>query len=308
MRSLGLRVPPAFVVTTEACAAYFARAGLPGRAGRRAGGRASGCSSGELGRRFGGAERPLLVSVRSGAAHSMPGMMDTILNLGMHRRGRGGAGRGERGPRVRRRDPPALQRVLRTPRAGLHRGARGPAGHRGGSGRHPRRRRGHRARPTRRSSCAPRSPRCSRRGARRRAMAYRKHHGIPDDRGTAVTVQAMVFGNLDDESGTGVLFTRNPLERRRASRTASTCRAARARTSSPARSPRWPLAAPRRARPDGARRAARPRRNALDARAATRRTSSSRSSAAGCSCCSPGPPSAPPAPPCGSRSSSSTRA
>lgn len=45
----------------------------------------------------------------------------------------------------------------------------------------------------------------------RRAKAYRAHYGIPDDIGTAVTVQAMVFGNLDDDSGTGVLFTRNPL-------------------------------------------------------------------------------------------------
>jgi pyruvate,orthophosphate dikinase len=46
----------------------------------------------------------------------------------------------------------------------------------------------------------------------RRAVAYRKHYGIPDDLGTAVTVQAMVFGNLDEDSGTGVLFTRNPVD------------------------------------------------------------------------------------------------
>ena len=45
----------------------------------------------------------------------------------------------------------------------------------------------------------------------RRARRYRQHHGIPDDLGTAVTVQAMVFGNLDERSGTGVLFSRNPL-------------------------------------------------------------------------------------------------
>jgi pyruvate,orthophosphate dikinase len=44
-----------------------------------------------------------------------------------------------------------------------------------------------------------------------RAVAYRRHHGISDDGGTAVTVQAMVFGNLDDKSGTGVVFTRNPI-------------------------------------------------------------------------------------------------
>jgi pyruvate,orthophosphate dikinase len=45
----------------------------------------------------------------------------------------------------------------------------------------------------------------------RRARSYRRHYNLPDDMGTAVTVQAMVFGNLDDQSGTGVLFTRNPL-------------------------------------------------------------------------------------------------
>src|SRR5690606_10782594 len=44
-----------------------------------------------------------------------------------------------------------------------------------------------------------------------RAKAYRRHYGIPDSLGTAVTVQAMVFGNLDERSGTGVLFTRDPL-------------------------------------------------------------------------------------------------
>ncbi len=81
MRSLGLRVPPAFVVTTAACEAYFADGGLPE-------GLADELITGirllekQLGRTFGGTERPLLVSVRSGAAISMPGMMDTILDLG----------------------------------------------------------------------------------------------------------------------------------------------------------------------------------------------------------------------------------
>ena len=95
-----------------------------------------------------------------------------------------------------------------------------------------------------------------------------------DDLGTAVTVQAMVFGNLDDRSGTGVLFTRDPAERRPGAATASTSRAARARTWCPAGSTPQPLATwPSASR--GARRAARRRRSAWTPRAATRRTSSS---------------------------------
>ena len=81
MRSLGLRVPPAFVVTTRACAAYLADGRLPdGLADELADGIR--LLERTLGRTFGGDRRPLLVSVRSGAAISMPGMMDTILDLG----------------------------------------------------------------------------------------------------------------------------------------------------------------------------------------------------------------------------------
>src|SRR5688500_18458753 len=84
MRELGLPVPPAFVLTTAACRAYFAAGGqLPAELDRLA---AEGVSYLEqtLGRRFGGGTQPLLVSVRSGAPVSMPGMMDTVLNLGMN--------------------------------------------------------------------------------------------------------------------------------------------------------------------------------------------------------------------------------
>ena len=84
MSALGLRVPPAFVVTTEACEAYFAASNvIPADVAREI---ADGIAWLEdvTGRRFGGAERPLLLSVRSGAAVSMPGMMDTILDLGVN--------------------------------------------------------------------------------------------------------------------------------------------------------------------------------------------------------------------------------
>ncbi len=210
MRSLGLRVPPAFVVTTEACSAYFDGGGLPEgletelREGVRLLERA-------LGRTFGGGDRPLLVSVRSGAAVSMPGMMDTILDLGcsdavesalaaetgdpafaaeVHRRFCGFYGRLVLGATAELEDLPDT--------AAVRSAVDGETG-----------------------ASIPDDPWDQLRGAvaavfassrSRRAVAYRRHYGIPDDIGTAVTVQAMVFGNLDDDSGTGVLFTRSPVD------------------------------------------------------------------------------------------------
>lgn len=210
MRSLGLRVPPAFVVTTDACKAYFADGRLPEgldeelRTGIR-------FLEAELDRTFGGSERPLLVSVRSGAAVSMPGMMDTILDLGcndeveaaleaesgdsefaaeVHRRFAGFYGRLVLGctEELDELTDTAAVRTAITDEVGMS---------------------------------IPQDPWEQLRAAvaavfqssrSRRALAYRKHYGIPDDLGTAVTIQAMVFGNLDDKSGTGVLFTRNPVD------------------------------------------------------------------------------------------------
>ncbi|MFE7416778.1 pyruvate, phosphate dikinase [Rhodococcus sp. NPDC057529] len=210
MRSLGLRVPPAFVVTTAACEAYFADGGLPE-------GLADELIAGirllekELGRTFGGAERPLLVSVRSGAAISMPGMMDTILDLGcndeveaalaaesgdrdfaaeVHRRFTGFYGRLVLGCTEELEDLPDTASVRAAISGDVDETV--PAD------------------PWEQLRAAVASVFQSSRS--RRALAYRKHYGIPDDLGTAVTIQAMVFGNLDDDSGTGVLFTRNPVD------------------------------------------------------------------------------------------------
>ncbi|MGH9023259.1 MAG: PEP/pyruvate-binding domain-containing protein, partial [Acidimicrobiia bacterium] len=84
MTSLGLPVPPGFTITTEACKAYLASGGqLPeGLLTEVAGARAA--LEAEMGKRLGDEGDPLLVSVRSGAAFSMPGMMDTVLNLGLN--------------------------------------------------------------------------------------------------------------------------------------------------------------------------------------------------------------------------------
>ncbi|MFD4250056.1 pyruvate, phosphate dikinase [Amycolatopsis thermoflava] len=210
MRSLGLRVPPAFVVTTKACAAYFEGDDLPeGLAGELTAGIRH--LERQLGRAFGGTERPLLVSVRSGAAISMPGMMDTILDLGcndeieaalaaesgdpefaaeVHRRFTGFYGRLVLGCTEDLEDLPDTAAVRAAIADDV--GEAVPAD------------------PWEQLRAAVAAVFRSSRS--RRAIAYRKHYGIPEDLGTAVTIQAMVFGNLDDDSGTGVLFTRNPVD------------------------------------------------------------------------------------------------
>ncbi len=209
MRSLGLNVPPAIVITTAACRAYLESSALPEGLGEEL---ASAIAWLErvTGRRLGADEKPMLVSVRSGAAISMPGMMDTVLNLGINdtteralaaESGNAAFARDTHRrflelyasivlkatlPELRDPDPPALRAMIAEQGLGE----------------------------------VPEAPREQLLGAveavfaswnARRAKRYRKHHNIPDSLGTAVTVQAMVFGNLDDSSGTGVLFSRNPL-------------------------------------------------------------------------------------------------
>ena len=141
----------------------------------------------------------------------------------------------------------------------------------------------------------------------RRAKTYRRHWGIPEDGGTAVIVQAMVFGNLGEDSGTGVLFSRNPL------------------TGDPAPYGEWlpggqgedvvsgthdplPLAALASADARAPTSACSRPRSCSSASTATSRTSSSRSSAASSSCCRRARPSARRWPPCAPPSTSPTRA
>ena len=183
-RDLGLPVPPAFTISTEACRAYLA-SGWP--AGLDAELRAHMARmERQVGHRFGDAADPLLVSVRSGAPISMPGMMDTILNLGLNDvttpalAGCSGSEAFAAGCRARfdamYRDIVGVEDVPADPWAQL-RGA---------------------VEAVFRSWNSP------------RAVAYRRREGIPDELGTGVTVQAMVFGNRSSDSATGVLFTRNP--------------------------------------------------------------------------------------------------
>lgn len=186
MRAMGLPVPPAFVLSTQFCGVVTANGGrlTPEVNGCLADGLAQ--LEAETKRKLGGTDRPLLVSVRSGGARSMPGMMDTILNLGMNdaieRRLAEITGDAAFAADTHRRFREQFERVVGSPSTGD---------------------------PLQDLALAAEAVFASWNSPR--ACSYRKHHGIGSDGGTAVTVQAMVFGNYDDDSGTGVLFTRNPL-------------------------------------------------------------------------------------------------
>src|SRR5271163_879491 len=210
MQALGLNVPPAVVITTRACAAFIGgHATPPGLEDEIAAGVA--WLEERTGRRFGGGPRPLLVSVRSGAPVSMPGMMDTVLNLGINDETEKAlaeeCGDAAFARNTHRRFLDLYAHIVlkahpAPPDAGGDPGTWRTAVH------------------AATGLDIPYEAKAQLRGAvravfeswnSRRARRYRQHHGIPDDLGTAVTIQAMVFGNLDARSGTGVLFSRNPL-------------------------------------------------------------------------------------------------
>lgn len=186
MLELGLAVPPAMVFPTSLCVEYYASGrSVPSAVFDDLRGGIAALEQ-VLGRRFGNPEAPLLVSVRSGAARSMPGMMDTVLNLGINAEIAaalsGLSGDKAFGPDTHRRFIEQFTNVV---------------GSSPGED------------PWEQLEAAVvavfdswNSP---------RAAAYRRHTGLDDNAGTAVTVQAMVFGNLGSDSGTGVLFSRNPV-------------------------------------------------------------------------------------------------
>jgi pyruvate,orthophosphate dikinase len=189
MRRLGLPVPPAFVLVTPLCAAYHNNGGeLPAGVWDAVLTQLARLEE-ETGRRFGGPGSPLLVSVRSGAAQSMPGMMDTVLNLGIT-------------PRLR--DELAAESGDATWAADTWERFRRSYGEIV------------LADP---DAAPPADPHDQLRGAigavfaswnNERVRAYRTRHRLGEGGGTAVTIQAMVFGNRGPGSGTGVLFSRDP--------------------------------------------------------------------------------------------------
>ncbi|MEU8134315.1 pyruvate, phosphate dikinase [Streptodolium elevatio] len=231
MSNLGLPVPPGFTITTEACRAYLAGGeeptGLRGEVDAHLA-----ALEERMGRRLGQPDDPLLVSVRSGAAFSMPGMMDTVLNIGLSDASVDGlaAQAGDErfawdsyrrliqmfGKTVLGVDGELFEERLESAKD-----AKGAASDLDLD-----------ASDLRSLVTAykelvakeagqdfPQDPRTQLDLAVRavfsswngeRARLYRRQERIPDDLGTAVNIVAMVFGNLGADSGTGVAFTRDP--------------------------------------------------------------------------------------------------
>jgi len=227
---LELPVPPGFTISTDACRAYMADGwpeGLTAEVGK-----ARARLERTMGKRIGDPSDPLLVSVRSGAKFSMPGMMDTVLNLGLNDRSVEGLAKQTDDERFAydsyRRFVAMYGRiVLGIPGEefdALLDAAKELAGTDSDAGVPTELLRylvdayqqiveRHTGRPF------PQDPDDQLRGAVEavfeswngpRAIAYRNQERIAHDLGTAVNVQAMVFGNRDDASGTGVGFTRDP--------------------------------------------------------------------------------------------------
>jgi pyruvate, orthophosphate dikinase len=232
MTAIDIPVPAGFTVTTEACVEYMRNGReLPPGLEDEVGVHLERLEQ-ATGKRFGDTDDPLLVSVRSGAAVSMPGMMDTILNLGLNDESVAGLARATGNERFaydayrrlvqmygnvvdgvdahdfeqalaalkedrRVRDDVELRaedlRRLVERFKGIYREVTG-----GDFPQDPREQLERAMRAVFDSWDTP------------RAQVYRRANGIPDDLGTAVNVVQMVFGNKGDESGTGVAFTRDP--------------------------------------------------------------------------------------------------
>ena len=232
MTSAGLPVPPGFTVSTEACTVYYEqRRRVPAAIDREMEAHLAKLEA-LAGAKLGGADQPLLVSVRSGAKFSMPGMMDTILNLGLNDRAVEGLKARTANGRFafdsyRRFVQMFGNVVLEIPKEAFEEEFDGVKAHRGVTldtelDEVALREVVERFKAVvirERGEPFPLDPRRQLRMARDavfrswqnpRAKEYRRIYDIPDAIGTAVNVQAMVFGNTGDRSGTGVGFTRNP--------------------------------------------------------------------------------------------------
>ena len=228
----GLTVPPGFVITTQVCQSYFS-SGQTWPEGLAESLRENvALLESSLAREFGSSSNPLLVSVRSGAPVSMPVMMDTILNLGINDEIFEGLARLMHNPRAAydayRRflqiyagvvlDVPSdvFERIIadaKTQAQVSQDQQLSPGQLRAIIGEYKEAIRRHSGRDV------PEDPWTQLKEAveavfrswnTRRAIHYRDYYGISQDLGTAVTIMSMVYGNLGDTSGTGVLFTRNP--------------------------------------------------------------------------------------------------
>jgi len=232
MTRIGLPVPPGFTISTRACIAY-SEGGRRFPAGLEDQIAASlAALESDMGKRLGDPSRPLLLSVRSGAAVSMPGMMDTILNLGLNEETTRALADLTGDPAFAwdcyRRLLQMFGEVVLRCRASDFEEALEEARHHAGV------QHDHELSEEHLIKLSEEYRAIIRRGSRQafpsdpheqlrlaitavfdswqndRARVYRDANRIPHDLGTAVNIQAMVFGNLDVRSGSGVLFTRNP--------------------------------------------------------------------------------------------------
>lgn len=232
MAKLGLPVPPGFTLTTEVCAEFYKNARAYPRELAGQVDKALAALEKKTGKKFGDPASPLLVSVRSGARASMPGMMDTVLNLGLNDDTVEGlaqlAGDARFAYDSYRRFIQMYSDVVLELEHGVFEEILGAQkdlqGYRSDTemeaddwkeivAQYKRAVERELGKPF------PADPKEQLWGAigavfaswmNDRAIFYRKHNSIPESWGTAVNVQAMVFGNMGDTSATGVAFTRDP--------------------------------------------------------------------------------------------------
>jgi pyruvate,orthophosphate dikinase len=231
MSNLGLPVPPGFTITTEACRAYLQHGSEPDDLSTEVSEHLAKLEK-DMGRTLGDSDDPLLVSVRSGAAFSMPGMMETVLNIGLNDESVVGLARQSEDERFAMDSYRRLLQMFGGTVLGIHGehfsdaldGAKDAKGvtddldldvddlkalietFKGLIREHA-------------GIEFPQDPREQMDRAVRavfdswntdRAVLYRRQERIPEDLGTAVNIQAMVFGNRGMTSGSGVCFTRDP--------------------------------------------------------------------------------------------------
>lgn len=231
MVRIGLPVPAGFTISTDACRAYLRTQQAPAELTDEVSAHLARIE-GQMGRRLGDADDPLLVSVRSGAKFSMPGMMETVLNIGLNDESVKGLAAQSGNPRfawdsyrrlmqmfgktVLDMDGDIFETRLEQMKAarGVEQDTELTAEDLESLTTKYRR-----AIQNATGRDFPQDPReqldmavlaVFRSWMGERAVLYRRQERIPHDLGTAVNVQAMVFGNLSEDSGTGVCFTRDP--------------------------------------------------------------------------------------------------
>jgi pyruvate,orthophosphate dikinase len=231
MTRIGVPVPPGFTISTDACRVYLREGRNPSTLQAEVEASIRRLEQ-ELGKQLGGTEDPLLVSVRSGAAASMPGMMDTILNLGLNDTTVEALARASGDPRFaydsyRRFIQMYSDVVLGVSTHEFEALLKGRKIFRDVTDDTALEWQDLKALVEEYKTLVvqeagvefPENPGDQLWGAIEavfrswntdRAIAYRRIHGIPDDLGTAVNICSMVYGNMGETSGTGVAFTRNP--------------------------------------------------------------------------------------------------